>query len=170
MQNLRDKLLKAGAVSKKEARDARTEARQQRKKGRAGQQQSAEEAQAQKRRFEDKQAQEAREAREREAERARAREAHEAETRLRNITEQHLWSRYEGDNPFHFVDQHKRIRRFFVGDKTKDALLVGRVGIVAAPYDRERDYRLLEAEGMTRLDKEAPERILFWNAPGRSEP
>jgi uncharacterized protein YaiL (DUF2058 family) len=169
MQNLRDKLLKAGAVSKKEARDARTEARQQRKKGRAGHEQSAAKEEEQRRRFAEKKAEEAREAREREAERARERERHEAEERLRNITEQHLWSRFEGENPFHFVDQHKRVRRIFLGDKTKDELIAGRLGIVAAPYDAERDYRLLKSEGMARLDAEAPERILFWNHPGRSE-
>lgn len=169
MQDLRDKLLKAGAISKKEARDARLELRKQRKKGRAGHEETAEKQQEQRQRFEEKKAQEAREAREREAERTRQRERHEAEERLRNITEQHVWQRYSGERPFHFVDQHKRVRRLFIGDKTAEELIAGRLGIVAAPYDAERDYRLLKTEGLARLEQEAPERILFWNGPGRSE-
>lgn len=167
MQSLRDKLLKAGAVSKKEARKAKTEARKKRKKGRQGEAEAAEVERQRREAFEAKKAAEAEAARAREAERQAEREAQELEVRLRQLTERHALPKIRGqDGVFYFVGADRRVRRFYSRFDVLEELMQGKLGIVVAPWDDHRDFRVVRREGLERLAELAPERILFWNAPG----
>jgi uncharacterized protein YaiL (DUF2058 family) len=167
MQNLRDKLLKAGAVSKKQARKARTETRQTRKKGRKGQEQADQLAQQRRDAYAAEQAKQAKEARERADEQKREQEHRALNAHLRQLTERHSLPRHTGqDAPFHFIGPTGFIRRFHTRFEILDELISGALGVVSLPGDVPRDYRVVRAEGLSRLAELAPHRILFWNQPG----
>jgi uncharacterized protein YaiL (DUF2058 family) len=167
MQSLRDKLVKAGAVSKKDARKAKTETRKQRKKGRQGEAEAAEAQRRQREAFEAKRAAEAEEARARAAAVQAEREASERDARLRQLTERHCLPKIRGqDAVFYFVGPDRRVQRFHSRFDVIEELQQGKLGIVSAPFDDHRGFRVVRREGLEKLAEEAPERILFWNAPG----
>jgi len=163
MQNLRDKLMKAGAVSKKAARKARTEVRRQRK-GHDAQGDANNTDQQKREAFAARQAAETAASRARELARQRDKEAQAEEDRLRQIIEQHRVVKDRGhDRPFHFVSVAGRIRRIHLNFDVAEDLGVGRLGIVLAPYDSRRNHRIVPVVALTRLAELAPQRILFWN-------
>ncbi len=167
MQSLRDKLLKAGAVSKKEARKAKTEARKRRKKGRQAEADAAEAERKRREAFEARQAEEAEAARAREAERQAEREARELDARLQQLTEQHALPTFKGqDGVFYFVAPDLHIQRFHSRFDVLEELARGKLGVASAPWDDHRSFRLVRRDGLERLATLAPQRILFWNAPG----
>lgn len=129
IQNLRDKLLKAGVVDKKQKQQADTQDRRD-KKQKTADQLAVEEAERQQA-FALQKATEAELARQREAERAEHRQRHEALNRVRNICDR--WAvrpLRAGSRRFHFVQRSGRIGHLMVTDAHFDQLLLGALAVV----------------------------------------
>jgi hypothetical protein len=128
LQNLRDKLLKAGLVDKKQKQQVDlTDRREKKQKG--AEQQAAEETERQ-RLFAERLAAEAEEQRQREAERAAERARHEALHRVRNICDR--WavrSSRPGKLRFYFVKSTQKLGYLLLSDAQFDQLLVGGLAI-----------------------------------------
>jgi uncharacterized protein YaiL (DUF2058 family) len=141
--NLRDKLLKAGLVDKKQKQQADTQERRD-KKQKTHEQLAAEEAERQ-RQFEAKKAEEAEAQRRLDAEREAERAKHEAANRIRNICDR--WSvrsrgpgdgkRDKGGPPrrFYFVKRSRRIGFLVISDLLYDQLLLGALAVVERDED-----------------------------------
>ena len=129
MQNLRDKLLKAGLVDKKQKTQVDTQDRRDKKQ--KGAEQLAAEEEAKQRAFAEKLAAEAEAERQREAERAAERLRHEARDRVRNICER--WAvrqRRPGQRRFYFIRRSGRIGYLLVSDELLEKLSVGAMAII----------------------------------------
>jgi len=185
MQDLRDKLVKAGLAKKKEAREARTESRRQRKK-KGGAQADAERELEQQRRFEEKQARQTEASQLRQEQLNRERAEKERESQIQDLIRAHAVVRFLGrDRPFYFLGPQRRIGgerhicRFQTSFELAAQLSAGRLAIVelrddparilSAPPARptELQFALVDAETAGRLEQlDAADRILFWNRPG----
>lgn len=168
--NLRDKLLKAGVVDKKQKQQADLQDRRD-KKQKSHAELAAEEAERQ-RQFEERKAQEAEAQRKLEAEREAQREQHELAYRVRNICDR--WSvrqRQKGDKGgkgeksaprrFYFVKRSQHIGYFTVSDQVYDQLLQGALAIVERAVD-EDSHVLLPPEPAERVQELAPSAVRFW--------
>jgi uncharacterized protein YaiL (DUF2058 family) len=166
MQDLRDKLLKAGLVAKSQAREAKTNARQEKKRSRD---RVAEQAlQDQKERFEAKlteqklRVQQYQEA----VNQEQARTA--ALARIRDLIQAHLLTHLKGeDSPFYFAGRDRKIRRIMISLELASLLTEGKAAIVESDEDPWRDYAVIDAEGARRVEELDPQRILFWNKAQR---
>lgn len=129
IQNLRDKLLKAGLVDKKQKQQADTQDRRDKKQ--KGHDKLAEEEAERQRLFAEKAAKEAEEQRQRELEQAAQREQRERENRVRNICDRWAVRQLKpGQRKFYFVQRTGRIAYLLVNDGTYDQLLVGALAVV----------------------------------------
>ncbi len=171
MQDLRDKLLKAGLVDKKRARKSKTDKRRDRKqKGRHKDEQAL--LQAQKERHQlrkEEQAQVARTHQQLVQDDAARREA---QGRMRDIIKRAAVAKIHGDGrPFYFAGQEGKIRRFNPLPEIAQQLSSGKLAIVAheAPTALGLDYAVVDAGCAVRLEQLAPDLILFWNKPGEGE-
>jgi len=129
IQNLRDKLLKAGLVDKKQKQQVDTQDRRE-KKQKTAEQLAAEEAERQ-RLFVEQQVSEAEANRQREAQRTVDRLQHETWNRVRNICDR--WAvrqTKQGSRRFHFVQRSGRIGYLLVNDALYDQLLLGSLAVV----------------------------------------
>lgn len=129
MQNLRDKLLKAGLVDKKQKQQVDTQDRRD-KKQKGAEQLAAEEAER-KRLFAEKQAAEIEAARQIELERAAERAKHEDEYRVRSICDR--WAvrqRRPGQRRFYVVQRSGKLTYLQVGDDIAQQLYTGALAIV----------------------------------------
>ena len=141
MQNLRDKLLKAGLVDKKQKTQVDTQDRRD-KKQKGAEQLAAEEA-AKQRQFADKLAAEAEAKRQIEAERAAERTRHEDRDRIRSLCEH--WSvrqRRPGQLRFYFTRRSGRISYLLVNEELAEKLSVGALAIVECLDDQEHAVAL----------------------------
>jgi len=163
MQDLRGKLKKAGLVSKKQARSAKTEARKAKKQSEAkgpaplepdnalpsSLQRKRQEIQQHQQRLND--------------ERAR----HEQRAQIKDLIRTHQIEDYRGgDQSFHYVAQDQRIRKIIITRKAAQELSRGRAAIVEQDIDPPYDYALVSQQCAERLSTLAPQKILFWNKPG----
>ena len=173
MQDLRDKLRKAGLATKKQARKARAEARRSEKE-RGGQRSAAEREAERKREYAAKREAEAAAARAQQDKLNRERALHEAEAQLCDIIDKATRWRTAGERPFHFVARDQRVRRIYCGDEIARQLATGALAIVDAPHDKVRGYRVVSEAGARRLELLAPDRLLFWirdeGAPPSTDP
>lgn len=129
IQNLRDKLLKAGLVDKKQKQQVDTQDRRD-KKQKSVEQLAAEEAERQ-RQFAEQQAAEAEANRLREAQRTVDRLQHETWNRVRNICDRWAVRQIKpGARRFHFVQRSGRIGYLLVNDALYDQLLQGALAVV----------------------------------------
>ena len=129
MQNLRDKLLKAGLVDKKQKQQVDTQDRRD-KKQKGADQLAAEEAER-KRLFAEKQAAEIEAARQIELERAAERAKHEDEYRVRSICDR--WAvrqRRPGQRRFYVVQRSGKLTYLQVGEDIAQQLYTGALAIV----------------------------------------
>lgn len=129
MQNLRDKLLKAGLVDKKQKQQSDIQDRREKKQ--KGIDKQAEEEAERQRLFAERQAAEAEEQRRREEERAAERRRHEQQNRVRNICDR--WavrSNRPGKNRFYFVQRDNHIGYLMVSEALHDQLLQGSIAVV----------------------------------------
>lgn len=129
MQNLRDKLLKAGLVDKKQKVQADTQDRRE-KKQRGVDQLVAEEAEKQ-RQFAEKQAADAEAQRQADLAKAAERALHEAANRVRNISDR--WAvrlTKPGQRRFYFVQRSGRVGYLWLPDVICDQLCLGALAIV----------------------------------------
>ena len=164
--SLRDALLKAGKVSKKQAQQARTEKRKKRKKKGGGHRVEAQAnaeslARDAERRLEQRAADKAR------AEETRLeREAQERRMRINNLIQ--AWKRRPGRNPrraWHFVRSNGRIGRIRVDGETAAALEYGTAAIVEPP-ENESAPEIVAAEGVRKLIDLHPKGIRFYVGTG----
>ena len=158
--NLRDKLLKAGLVDKKQKQQADLEDRRDKKQ--KSQDKQAEEAAERQRLYAEQQAREAEEQRQREAERKEERARHELRHRVRNICER--WavrSRKPGDRRFYFVKRNGRIGRLMVNDGFYDQLLIGSLVVVESVPDEET-HVLLPPDAALRVAELDCTAVRFW--------
>ncbi len=129
IQNLRDKLLKAGLVDKKQKQQVDTQDRRD-KKQKSVEQLAQEEAERQ-RQFAAQQAEEAEANRLREAQRTVDRLQHETWNRVRNICDRWAVRQIKpGARRFHFVQRSGRIGYLLVNDALYDQLLLGALAVV----------------------------------------
>jgi uncharacterized protein YaiL (DUF2058 family) len=163
--NLRDKLLKAGLVDKKQKQQADTEDRRS-KKQKSAAELAAEEAERQ-RRFEMEKAREAEEQRQKEAERAAERARHELENRVRNICDR--WavrSHKPGQRRFYFVKRTSHIGHLLINDAFYDQLLLGALCIVERPAE-EDTHVLLPPDAAERVEELDAAAVRFWARSAR---
>jgi len=167
MQDLRDKLLKAGLASKKEARKARTESRRDRKK-KGGTKADEQARREQEERYQQKQAEQTRASQERQQQINRERAEHERESRIQDLIRAHAVLKPLGkDRPFYFVRRDGRVGRFHTTYELATRLSSGQLAIVELSGDPDRDFAVIDAETAGRLEElEAADRILFWCRPG----
>lgn len=141
MQNLRDKLLKAGKVNKKQARQVEHNARQQRRSGQGPDpaQQAAEAEQRRQALYEEK----LREQRERdralEQARRAEREAHEQRLRVRYIADHYGLRLRPGKRRWFFMGRDQRIHHLDVTPEEALNLEYGRHAVVERPDELDPD-------------------------------
>ncbi len=172
VQDLRDKLLKAGLVQKEQARQSKADKRRaRRQQGRRPADDP--ELRAQEQRHQERLAEQAAQARARQAalNEARAQQAHLA--RVRDLIRRHAQLKVgPGERAFYFVGPDRAVRKIWVSHEVADQLSAGQLAIVQTDDDPRRDYALVAQPGVGRLSELAPERILFRAAaaaPGGAE-
>ncbi|MCB9556258.1 MAG: DUF2058 family protein [Deltaproteobacteria bacterium] len=169
MQNLRDKLLKAKAVGKKQARAAKTAARREKKQ--AGSPVGDAEELQRRQAYEAKLREEAAAARALQTERNAAEQRRAHQERVNNIIARHALPEIEqGEQRFFIVGPDKRLCRLYTSPRIVAQLSDGQLAAVAAPFDGRRAFRLIDAETAARIEALAPERLLFWNKDGGDDP
>ena len=140
MQNLRDKLLKAGLVDKKQKVQVDTQDRRE-KKQRGADQLAAEEAEKQ-RLFAEKQAAEAEARRQADLAKVAERASHEAANRVRNICDR--WAvrlTKPGQRRFYFVQRSGRVGYLWLPEVICDQLCLGALAIVERlPTEETTDW------------------------------
>ena len=168
MQDLREKLLKAGLVDKQQARKAKTEKRRKKKEKKNAQKGGApSELEVQKERYQQKLGQQAARARDLQQRLNEEQAQHEARERIRNLILTGALKKILGDDSrFHFVGRDRRIRRLTTTEEIAEGLTSGALAIVAFEDDAARDYRVVGVETARRLEELDPSVILFWNKPG----
>jgi uncharacterized protein YaiL (DUF2058 family) len=167
MQDLRDKLKKAGLVGKAQARHASLEVRRERKRqGTDRGHTPALELEEQRERYEAKLAEQAARTRETREAQTREHEHREAEARLRQLIRSHAVLRTEGsDLPFYFLGRDRRVRRLMTTYDLATRLALGQLAIVEVDDDPHRDHAIVEAPTAQRIEEIDRRRILFWNKP-----
>jgi uncharacterized protein YaiL (DUF2058 family) len=162
MQDLRDKLRKAGLVDKTQAREARTQARRERRRGAH----DLDEPQ----RPSERHAALARRTSELQQQLNREREERERLARLRDLIRAHAVLRPDaGDRPFYFVGQDRRVRRLTTSHELAAQLTRGQLAIVEVDDDPRHDYALVDAATAARLEELDRARILFWCKPAAGD-
>src|SRR5229473_3724974 len=165
MQNLRDKLLKAGIVSEKQAKEAERDQRAgtQRKHREREEAVSAEEKQRREA-FAAREAELAEERRKEAAKVAEARMQSERARRLRQLVQAH---RIEdpGADLFHYVRRNGKIGRLALGDGTQKLLESGGAAVVEDPGSP--DCAVVPAETAKRIYQVDPQAIRFWHGPDK---
>ena len=133
--SLQDQLLKAGLATKQSARSAQAEKRkrnkQKKKKGTQEQNELSQELEKAKLEKQQKDL-------ELNAQRKAQADAKAEKARVKNMIEQHGLTDYKGELEFNFTYQGK-IKKLFVDEKAREALIDGRLGICVL----EDDYYLL---------------------------
>jgi uncharacterized protein YaiL (DUF2058 family) len=146
MQNLRDKLLKAGLVDKKQKTQADTQDRRDKKQ--KGAAELAAEEEARQRAFAEKQAAEAEARRQADLERAAERARHEDRGRVRNICEHWALRKPKpGDRRFYFTRRSGRIGHLMLNDELCEQLRIGALAIIERLDDDEQELALGAARG-----------------------
>ncbi|HUJ27944.1 MAG TPA: DUF2058 family protein [Myxococcales bacterium] len=161
MQNLRDKLLKAGLVTEKQAQQAEHEQKQPRKHREREAKESAEEKQ----RREAFAAREAELAEERRKEAARAAEARlqsERARRLRQLVDSHRME-IGGELQFHYVKRSGKIGRLAVGVELQRMLESGAAAVVDDPGQPEG--AVVPADAARKVYEVDKNSIRFWYGP-----
>lgn len=162
--SLRDALLKAGKVSKKQAQAASTEKRKKRKK-KKGHRLEAEALRAQEARHAAREETRATENRALAEQARRAREAHEARMRLKNVI--HQWERKPGqraNRAFHFVRSSGSIGVTRIEGRQAWELQFGALAIVEHPQDASP--RLVASDAVEKVIEIAPEALRFYVGAG----
>ena len=165
MQNLRDKLLKAGLVTEKQAEEAAREQRQgparshrQREKALTEEEQQRREA------FAAREAELAEERRKEAAKQAEARMQSERARRLRQLVETHR-IREAGEVAFHYVRRNGKVGRLDVSAQTQQRLEQGAAAVVDDPGSP--DCAVVPAEAAKRIYEVDPQAIRFWYGPAK---
>ena len=161
MQNLRDKLLKAGLVTEKQAKEAEKVHREPRKHREREARETAEEKQRREA-FAAREAELAEERRKEAAKQAEARMQSERARRLRQLVESHRM-KTGGDVSFHYVKRSGKIGRLAVSVELQQMLEQGAAAVVDDPGQPEGAVVPADAaRKVYEVDKDA---IRFWYGP-----
>ena len=163
MQNLRDKLLKAGLVSEQQAKEA--EKGQKRPRGTVKEQARAESAEERQRReaFAQREAELADERRKEASKKAEARMQSERAHRLRQLVEANRRREPPGEVHFHFVKRSGKIGRLAVSPETANLLESGAAAVVEDPGQPE--HAVVPSEAAKRIYEVDGQAIRFWFGP-----
>ena len=164
MQNLRDKLLKAGLVTEKQAKEAARENKAPKRPHREREEQLS---------TEEKQRRDAFAAREAELAEARRKEAAKvAEARMQSERARQLRQIVQSnriDDPgaglFHYVRRNGKIGRLALGEATQKLLESGGAAVVEDPGSP--DCAVVPAEAAMRIHAVDPQAIRFWHGPDK---
>ena len=150
--SLRDQLLNAGVVDKKQARKAGHDVKRARKKGGKPAASVAEKDLAD--------AQRSKAEHDRELNRAKieAQRARETEAQVRQLIERHRLARDEGETPFNFQDGNS-VRTVRVTDEQRAGLVSGRFAIVGIG----EEYDVVPDTIAGRIEERSPAHVLAWN-------
>ena len=164
MQNLRDKLLKAGLVSDKQAQEA---ARDQRppKKHREREEAQAVEERQRREAFAAREAELSEERRKESAKVAEAKMQSERARRLRQLVESNRLREPPGEVSFHFVKRSGKIGRLALSPATAKLLESGGAAVVDDPGSP--DHAVVPAEVAKRIYQVDPQAIRFWFGPDK---
>lgn len=168
MASIKDQLLKAGLVSKKDARKAGAEKRSERLAQGVQASEAAAEAEARRRALYDQRLaeQQARdqehEARQKEEQRGR-----DARNRMLNLVSAHSLPLRGGDRRWHFVCRDGVIRWIAVPEAIAQRLEGGSAAIIEDPRTMARAFMVVAAEAAQACSETSSERVLFWNPRAR---
>jgi uncharacterized protein YaiL (DUF2058 family) len=163
MQNLRDKLLKAGLVTEKQATEAARDQKQGvPRKHREREEQVSEEERQRREAFAAREAEVAEERRKEAAKQAEARMQSERARRLRQLVETHR-IREPGEVSFHYVKRSGKIGRLDVSVQTQKNLEQGAAAVVDDPGSP--DCAVVPGEAAKRIYQVDPQAIRFWFGP-----
>jgi uncharacterized protein YaiL (DUF2058 family) len=163
MQNLRDKLLKAGLVTEKQATEAARETRPP-KKHREREKVESEEERQRREAFALREAEVAEERRKEAAKVAEARMQSERARRLRQIVESNRVDD-PGASLFHYVKRSGKIGRLAIGLETQKLLESGAAAVVDDPG--APDCAIVPAEAAKKIYEVDPQAIRFWHGPDK---
>lgn len=159
--SLRDQLLKAGLVSEKKAKQA---VREQRKDDRRAQgQKQVTEAEQIRQKLQQQQAEKQEQDRLRNLALQQQREQHARQLEIRQLVLQHRVQKGHSDTAFNFQAGEK-IKRIFVSDAQRNALVAGQLVIVHS----ERDYELLPSEIGERIRARDPMAVVYPPSSGEA--
>lgn len=164
MQNLRDKLLKAGLVTEKQAQEAARDQRPPKKHREREQAESAEEKQRQEA-FRAREAELSEERRKEAAKVAEARMQSERARKLRQLVEAHRIREKAGEVAFHFVKRSGKIGKLAVSPETAKLLESGAAAVVDDPGSP--DHAVVPAEAAGRIYQVDAQAIRFWHGPDK---
>lgn len=164
MQNLRDKLLKAGLVTDKQAKEAAREQKPPKSHREREEALSVEEKQRQDA-FKAREAELADERRKEAAKVAEARMQSERARRLRQLVESHRLREPPGEVAFHFVKRSGKIGRLAISPETAKLLESGGAAVVDDPGSP--DHAVVPADAAARIYQVDPQAIRFWHGPDK---
>jgi uncharacterized protein YaiL (DUF2058 family) len=164
MQNLRDKLLKAGLVTEKQAQQAAREQRQGpgAKTHKEREKALSEEEQQRRAAFAAREAELSEERRKEAAKLAEARMQSERARRLRQLVETHR-IREAGEVSFHYVRRNGKVGRLDLSLETQKQLEQGAAAVVDDPGSP--DCAVVSADAAKRIYEVDPQAIRFWYGP-----
>src|SRR5437667_12817155 len=163
MQNLRDKLLKAGLVTENQANEAERTQKAPKKHREREEKLSAEEEQR-RAAFAAREAELAEERRKEAAKVAEARMQSERARRLRQIVESNRIDD-PGASMFHYVRRNGKIGRLALGLETQKLLESGGAAVVEGP--RSPDCAVVPAGAAKKIHEVDPQAIRFWHGPDK---
>ncbi len=164
MQNLRDKLLKAGLVTEKQAKEAeRAQKNPQAGTVKQKQQALSDEERQRREAFAQREAELAEERRKEAARKAEARQQSERALRLRQLVEANRLREAPGDVHFHFVKRSGKVGRLAVSPETAKLLESGAAAVVEDPGSPE--HAVVPGEAAKRIYEVDKQAVRFWFGP-----
>lgn len=165
MQNLRDKLLKAGLVSEQDVQEAERKRRDERPRPGAKARAAPESEEDRQRReaFAAREAELAEERRKEAAKRAEAQMQSERAHKIRRLVEEHRIREPAGEASFHFVKRSGKIGKLLVSPETAKLLEAGSAALVEDPGQPEP--AVLPSAAAQRVYAIDARAIRFWNGP-----
>jgi uncharacterized protein YaiL (DUF2058 family) len=164
MQNLRDKLLKAGLVDEKQVKDAERTQRAPRTHREREKTETAEEKQRREA-FAAREAEQAEERRKEAAKKTEARLQSERAHQLRQLVDTHRIREPPGEVNFHFVKRSGKIARLALSPETAKMLESGAAAVVEDPGAPE--HAVVPADAAQRIYQVDPQAIRFWFGPDK---
>ena len=165
MQNLRDKLLKAGLVSDKQAQEAARTDRPPKKPHREREEAQSVEEKQRRDAFAAREAEVSEERRKEAAKVAEAKMQSERARRLRQLVESNRLREAPGEVSFHFVKRSGKIGRLAISPETARLLESGGAAVVDDPGSP--DHAVVPAEAAKRIYQVDPQAIRFWFGPDK---
>ena len=163
MQNLRDKLLKAGLVSEKQAKEADRKAAKPQGTVQQKQQSLSEEERQRREAFALREAELAEERRKEAAKKAEARQQSERALRLRQLVDKNRVREPPGEVNFHFVKRSGKVGRLAVSPETAKLLENGAAAVVEDPGNPE--HAVVPGDAAKRIYEVDKQAVRFWFGP-----